>query len=134
MAIVANQTTITIDGITVGCIRSFSVPAGTVKEVDVTCISSSIETFQPSTLQEAQELTFTVIFDTTADLLEPGTAGSFVITFPLNDPNSGTPASWSFDGFVRDAGTIDGEYTSDAPLEQTFTVRLTTPITKTLEA
>lgn len=131
MAIVANQTTITLDSTSVGCVRSFSVPAGVVKEVDVTCLTDSIETFQASTLQEAQEFTFTIILDPASSALEAGTAGTWEITFPLD--GGATPASWSFDGFIRDAGSVDGEYTSDSPLEQTVTVRLSTVITKTPE-
>lgn len=131
MAIVANQTTITLDASSVGCVRSFSVPAGVVKEVDVTCLTDSIETFQASTLQEAQEFTFTIILDPASSALEAGTAGTWQITFPLDGGT--TPASWSFDGFIRDAGSVDGEYTSDSPLEQTVTVRLSTVITKTPE-
>ena len=134
MAIVANQTTISLDASTVGCVRSFSVPAGTVKEVDVTCLDSTIETYQASTLQEAQEFTFTIILDPAVNSLEAGTAGSWELEFPLDDPTSTTNATWSFDGFIRDAGTVDGEYTSDSPLEQTITVRLTTIVTKVAEA
>jgi hypothetical protein len=134
MAIVANQTTITLDASSVGCVRSFSVPAGVVKEVDVTCLTDSIETFQASTLQEAQEFTFTIILDPAVNALEAGTSGTWEITFPLDNPVSTTNASWSFDGFVRDAGTVDGEYTSDSPLEQTVTVRLSTIVTKIAES
>ena len=131
MAIVENQTTITHDASSVGCVRSFSVPAGVVKEVDITCLTDTIETFQASTLQEAQEFTFTVILDPATSALEAGTAGDWVITFPLDSGSS--PASWAFSGFIRDAGTVDGEYTSDSPLEQTITVRLTSVVTKTPE-
>jgi len=132
MAIVANQTTITLDASSVGCVRSFSVPAGVVKEVDVTCLDSSIETYQASTLQSAQEFTFTIILDPATSALEAGTSGSWVITFPLDAGT--TPATWSFDGFIRDAGTVDGEYSSDSPLEQTITVRLSTVVTKVAES
>ena len=132
MAIVANQTTITLDASSVGCVRSFSVPAGSVKEVDVTCLDSTIETYQASTLQEAQEFTFTVILDPSVNALTAGTAGSWLITFPLDAGTSN--ATWAFDGFIRDAGTVDGEYTSDSPLEQTITVRLSTIVTITPES
>jgi hypothetical protein len=134
MAIVANLTTITLDASAVGCVRSFSVPAGVVKEIDVTCLDSTIETFQASTLQEAQEFTFTIILDPAVNALEAGTAGAWVITFPKDDSGSTTNASWSFDGFIRDAGTVDGEYTSDSPLEQAITVRLSTVVTKVAES
>ena len=139
MAIVANQTTITRNASTVGCVRSFSVPAGTIKEVDVTCLDSTIETYQASTLQEAQEFTFTIILDPAVNSLEVGTevAGTndaWELEFPLDDPASTTNATWTFDGFIRDAGTVDGEYTSDSPLEQTITVRLTTVVTKVAES
>ena len=81
MAIVANQTTLTLDASSVGCIRSFAVLAGVVKEVDVTCLDSSIETFQASTLEEAQEMTFTVILDAASSALEAGVSGSWLIQF-----------------------------------------------------
>jgi len=132
MAIVANQTTITLDASSVGCVRSFSVPAGTVKEVDITCLTDTIETYQASTLQEAQEFTFTVILDPATSALEAGTAGAWVITFPLDAGT--TPANWAFSGFIRDAGSVDGEASSDSPLEQTITVRLTSVVTKTPES
>lgn len=134
MAIVANQTTLTLDASSVGCIRSFAVPSGVVKEVDVTCLDSSIETFQASTLQEAQEMTFTVIFDPSSSALEAGVSGSWLIQFPKDEVGSASGASWAFEGFIRDAGEVSGEYTSDSPLEQTVTVRLSTLVTKTLEA
>ena len=82
MAIVANQTTITLDASSVGCVRSFSVPAGVVKEVDVTCLDSSIETYQASTLQSAQEFTFTIILDPATSALEAGTSGFLGYHFP----------------------------------------------------
>ena len=132
MAIVANQTTITLDASSVGCVRSFSVPAGSVKEVDVTCLDSTIETYQASTLQEAQEFTFTIILDPSVNALTAGTSGAWLITFPLDAGASN--ATWAFDGFIRDAGTVDGEYTSDSPLEQTITVRLSTIVTITPES
>lgn len=131
MAIVANLTTITLNATSVGCVRSFSVPAGVVKEVDITCLTDTIEKFQASTLQDAQEFTFTVILDPATSALEAGTAGSWVITFPLDGGT--TPANWAFDGFIRDAGSVDGDASSDSPLEQTITVRLTTVVTKTAE-
>ena len=123
MAIVANQTTISLDASTVGCVRSFSVPAGTVKEVDVTCLDSTIETYQASTLQEAQEFTFTIILDPAVNSLEAGTAGSWEIEFPLDDPASTTNATWSFDGFIRDAGTVVYPFTKSNLKEIHFSLR-----------
>jgi len=134
MAIVANKTVLTLDATTVGCVRSFSAPAGAVKEVNVTCLDSDIETYQASTLEAAQEMTFTVLFDPGSAALEKGTAGTWEFVFPLDDIASATPGSWSFDGFIRDAGTVDGENTSESPLEQTITVRLTTIVIKVRES
>ena len=122
MAIVANLTTITRNGSSLGCIRSFSAPVGAVKEVDVTCLDSTVQTFIPSTLGEALEFTATVLFENggiSAGQVVAGTDDTFVITFP-------DTTTITFDGFVRDAGTIDGDASSDAPLEQTITIRLTT--------
>jgi len=139
MAIVANQTTISRNASSVGCVRSFSVPAGVIKEIDVTCLNSSIETYQASTLQSAQEFTFTVILDPSVNALSVGTEvegtnDSWEVEFPKDDPASASGATWSFEGFIRDAGTVDGEYSSDSPLEQTITVRLSTVVTKVVEA
>ena len=119
---IANQTTITLDAVSVGCVRSFSAPGAAIKEVEVTCLIDTIEQYEPSTLGVAQEFTFSLILESTASAVDVGDAGSFVITFPSGQ-------TWTFTGFVREAGTADGDSASDSAIEQSFTVRLTSVVT-----
>tara|TARA_R110000824_G_scaffold218492_2_gene405203 strand:+ start:2733 stop:3119 length:387 start_codon:yes stop_codon:yes gene_type:complete len=119
---ISNQTTITLDAATVGCIRGFSAPGEALKEVEVTCLADTLEQYQPSTLGVAQEFTLTNILESTAAAVSVGDAGSWVITFPSGQ-------SWTFSGFVREAGSVDGDSAGDSVLEQTFTIRLTSVVT-----
>jgi hypothetical protein len=121
---IANQTTITLDAVSVGCVRSFSAPGEAIKEIEATCLADSIEQYIPSTLGVAQEFTFSVILESTAQAVSVGDAGAWVITFPSGQ-------TWAFAGFVREEGTADGDSASDAVIEQSFTVRLTSVVTKT---
>jgi hypothetical protein len=121
---IANQTTITLDAVSVGCIRSFSAPGGAIKEIEATCLADSIEQYIPSTLEVAQEFTFSVILESTAQAVSVSDAGAWVITFPSGQ-------TWAFNGFVREEGAADGDSASDAVIEQSFTVRLTSVVTKT---
>ena len=120
---IANQTTITLDASQVGCVRSFSAPGSAIKEIEATCLADTLEKYIPSTLGVAQEFTFSVVLQSTASAVDVGDSGSWVITFPSGQ-------TWSFDGFVREEGTADGDSASDAVIEQSFTIRLTTVVTK----
>jgi hypothetical protein len=122
---IANLTTITLDALSVGCIRSFSAPGSAIKEVEVTCLSDTLEAFQPSTLGVAQEFTLTIALDETASSVDVGDAGSWVITFPSGN-------TWTFNGFVREEGSADGDSASDSSIEQTYTIRLTSIVTKVI--
>ena len=120
---IANQTTITLDASQVGCVRSFSAPGSAIKEIEATCLADTLEKYIPSTLGVAQEFTFSVVLQSTASAVDVGDSGSWVITFPSGQ-------TWSFDGFVREEGTADGDSASDAVIVQSFTIRLTTVVTK----
>jgi len=120
---IANQTTITLDAVSVGCVRSFSAPGGAIKEIEATCLVDTIEKYIPSTLAVAQEFTFSVILESTASAIDVGDTGAWVITFPSGQ-------TWSFNGFVREEGSADGDSASDSVIEQSFTVRLTSDVTK----
>lgn len=120
---IANLTTITLDAAAVGCIRSFSAPGSAIKEIEATCLADTLERFIPSTLGVAQEFTFTLILEDTASAVDTGVAGVWVITFPSGN-------TWTFSGFVREEGSADGDSASDSVIEQTFTIRLTTVVTK----
>jgi hypothetical protein len=124
---IANQTTITLDASQVGCVRSFSAPGSAIKEIEATCLADTLEKYIPSTLGVAQEFTFSVVLQSTASAVDVGDSGSWVITFPSGQ-------TWSFDGFVREEGTADGDSASDAVIEQSFTIRLTTVVTKVVVA
>jgi len=118
---IANQTTITLDAVGVGCVRSFSAPGSAIKEIEATCLADTIEQYIPSTLEVAQEFTFSIVLESTASAVSSGDAGAWVITFPSGQ-------TWSFSGFVREAGSADGDSASDAVIEQSFTVRLTSVV------
>jgi hypothetical protein len=119
---IANQTTITLDASDVGCVRSFSAPGSAIKEIEATCLADTIEQYIPSTLEVAQEFTFSIILESSAQAISVGDSGSWVITFPSGQ-------TWTFNGFVREAGAVDGDSASDSVLEQSFTVRLTSAVT-----
>ena len=119
---IANQTQITLDATSVGCVRSFSAPGGAIKEIEATCLIDTIEQYIPSTLAVAQEFTFSVVVESTAQAVSVGDAGEWVVTFPSGQ-------TWTFNGFVREAGAVDGDSASDSVLEQSFTVRLTSAVT-----
>ena len=122
MAIVANLTTISLDASPIGNITSFSAPEDAVKEVDVTTLSSVIEEYQASTLEIAGEFSFTIHADS-ADLPQKGDAGEWVITLPDS-------TTWTFSGFVRSVGAVDGDASSEDALSSTITIRRTTVITR----
>ena len=120
---IANQTTITLDASPVGCVKSFSAPGSAIKEVDVTCLIDTLEAFIPSTLGVAQEFTIGISLQSTASAVDVGDAGVWVITFPSGQ-------TWTFSGFVREESTADGDSASDTSIDQTYTIRLTTVVTK----
>ncbi len=122
---IANQTTITLDSTSIGFIRSFSAPGAGIKEVEVTCLSDTLESYIPSTLGVAQEFTVTIAVESTASELAVGDSGAWVITFPSGQ-------TWAFSGFVREEGTADADSASDSVIEQTWTIRLTSAVTKTI--
>lgn len=134
MAITANLTTITVGGSPVGCVTEFAVPAEEEKEVEVTCLDSTIETFINSTLKAGQEFTFTVVLDTEARPVDITTAGVWVVTLPIQTTGNSTNSTYTFTGHVKMAGEVTGSASSDEALTQEFTVRLDSTIVVVDEA
>lgn len=134
MAITPNGTTATLDASSLGCVRSITPPDRAVKEVDITCLDSTIETFTTSTLQSAQEMTLVRLIDPEVMDVAPGDSGAFVVTFPKQTSGSAAGMSWAFSGVVLNVATSELGAADDAAVEETLTIRLTTVVTVTNEA
>lgn len=134
MAITPNGTTATKDASSLGCVRSIILPERAVKEVDITCLDSTIETFTTSNLQSAQEMTLVRLIDPEVMDVAEGDSGAFVITFPKQTSGSAAAMNWAFSGVVLSVATSDLGAADDAAIEETLTIRLTTVVTVTNEA
>jgi len=132
--IVANLTSIELDGTPIANVKSFSIPNIEYKEFDVTTVDSTIETFKRSTLKSAKEFTFTLLVDTIDNPVSADNEGSWKVSLPIQETGSTTPASFSFDGFVRVLGNIDGDEGGETGLTQEITVRATSEVVAVVES
>lgn len=124
MAITANLTTITLEAAPVGCVTEFAIPSEEAKEVETTCLDSTIESFINSTLKAGQEFTFTVILDTEDRAVTLGDSGEWIVTLPIQTSPNVVASTYTFDGHVKMAGEVTGSASSDEALTQEFTIRL----------
>lgn len=134
MAINATGTTITLDASSVGCVQSFSIPGASFPEYNATCLDDTYEVWIKSALELATELTFVVILDTLADAVNKNDSGEWVVTIAKQASGSTTNRSYTFNGFVRDIGPIDGDVSGTEALTQEFTVRLTSEVVPVVES
>lgn len=134
MAINATNTAITLDASAVGCVQSFSIPGANFTEYNATCLDDTYEVWIKGVLELATELTFVVILDTLADAVTKASTGAWVVTISKQVSGSTIQRSYSFTGYVRDVGSMDGDASGTEALTQEFTVRLTSVVTSVVES
>jgi len=132
--IVANLTTIALDASPIANIKGFTIPGAENKEFDITTLDSTIEEFKKSSLKVAKDFTFNLLLDTTDGTITEDDEGTWLITLPKQESASTVQSSFSFDGFVRMVGDIEGDEAGDTGLTQEITIRATTIVTVILES
>lgn len=134
MAISSNGATITLDATNVASVRSLGLPVRGKKEIDITTLSDSIETFTASNLDIAAEMSVTILIDPQTMSYSQGDSGAFVITFPKQVSGSVSGMTWAFSGVIREIETSELSSADDAAIEETLNIRLTSVVTVTNEA
>ncbi len=132
--IVANLTTISLDASTIANVKGFTIPGAENKEFDITTLDSTIEEFKKSTLKVAKDFVFNLLLDTTDGTITEDDEGEWVITLPKQESGSTVQSSFTFQGFVRMVGDIEGDEAGDTGLTQEITIRATSVVTVVLES
>tara|TARA_R100000808_G_C2147249_1_gene155187 strand:- start:909 stop:1340 length:432 start_codon:yes stop_codon:yes gene_type:complete len=138
VGIIFQGSTITLDtgggAASVGVIVDFEIPANVFKEFRVDGMGDTRELYKRSTKQVGQIFTLTVRYDTKTTAIANNATGTFLITLPKQDSSSPQENTYSFDGYVLEAGPLAGGQDDADGVTQTFTIRLDSEITPTAES
>jgi len=134
IGIIPEGSTLTLDASSVGVIIGFSIPGNEYKEFRVDGLADTRELFKRSSKQVGQIFEFTTRYDSKTNAVADNDTGEFVLTLPKQDSASTAQNSYTFDGYVLNAGPLEGEQDQADGITQTFTIRLDGEITEVVES
>ena len=134
MAIEGIGATITKDASAIGEVVDINLPDDSVKEYEVTTLSSTREQFKMSAMSVGQEFSLTIRLDPEAPQLATKDTGEYIITLPKQNPSSVSGATYTYNAFCRDVTGGQLSTGGSEGVTQDATFRLTSEVVFAAEA